>query len=682
MMWIGRILTALLVLCSPAFAANYYAGPSSSGSADGSDWDNVLALSSIITSSSYRGDTIYIMEGSYGTGIFSSSESGTSIINIIKCGTGDGTCENATGYTSSEHDGQATFNRVQFLTGYWTIDGLVGGGPGSWTSGFGIKIGPPSTCSNTLLIEDTDSANGEADVNVTNVTLRHFETWGTGTTCADVDNILSRQYTDDIVMEYFYIVNSGRVALQSRGNGMTCRYGYWGEHGLYDKTWDVGEHCEAVSAGNPCTKNAYDHTFEYCIFTDGYATGGLLFHGDGLIVHGSVFVNLGTGTAVWEGNGAIAGWGAGGACPITNVYVYNNSFIDVSKTIANGLEVSAITGDFRNNIFYSTSTVQSNPWGFGDMTHSYNYYIDTTGPSETGKQTGTGNPFSNYTSLDFSLTSNSNPGSDVGSPYDVDFLGNSRDTWTRGALEYGGTDSTPPTYSSGTVNGTTVVLNFSESVITTGYDANDCQLSCTTAGTCNLTSPTGSGSSRTFTSDVSVGSGDSCTISCTLATGDITDIALNDMVSFGPSAITVSSGSESDPPVISNMLCNGATCGATLEFGDITLTMDATDASTISGCHADPSPAYYGDMLYSFTENAGTYTLVLSAGTDVSPNNSYTFYRRCQDEYGNYTLSTPAFSFSTDSGVSVTTGGRGSWSATGQGGKYSSSGAGIIGVIE
>jgi len=100
-------------------------------------------------------------------------------------------------------------------------------------------------------------------------------------------------------------------------------------------------------------------------------------------------------------------------------------------------------------------------------------------------------------------------------------------------------DTTEPTITSAAVNGTTVTIIADETIATTGYDANDCALTCTTAGTINLTSPTGTGASRTLTGSASVANGDTCTLGCTLGTDDIEDAAGNDMVTFSGLSVTV-----------------------------------------------------------------------------------------------------------------------------------------------
>lgn len=100
-------------------------------------------------------------------------------------------------------------------------------------------------------------------------------------------------------------------------------------------------------------------------------------------------------------------------------------------------------------------------------------------------------------------------------------------------------DTTAPTVQSASVNGTTVTSTANEPIVTTGYDANDCSLTCTTAGTVNLTNPTGTGATRTFTGSSNVAHGDTCTLGCTLGTDDIEDAAGNDMATFSGLTVTV-----------------------------------------------------------------------------------------------------------------------------------------------
>lgn len=101
-------------------------------------------------------------------------------------------------------------------------------------------------------------------------------------------------------------------------------------------------------------------------------------------------------------------------------------------------------------------------------------------------------------------------------------------------------DITAPTVTSVSVNGSTVTINFSETVVTTGYDTGDFNLDCTspTLTDVALSSPSGSGASRTFTIATAIVYGQVCNLDYVGSTNDIEDVAGNDMVAFSNTAVT------------------------------------------------------------------------------------------------------------------------------------------------
>jgi hypothetical protein len=104
-----------------------------------------------------------------------------------------------------------------------------------------------------------------------------------------------------------------------------------------------------------------------------------------------------------------------------------------------------------------------------------------------------------------------------------------------------GGDSTPPEVSNTTVgtDGETVTINFSETVVTTGYDNGDFDLDCTNSGAdIDLNSISGSGSQRTFTAASTIYKDDTCTIDYTGGADEIEDAAGNDLAQFSDAAVT------------------------------------------------------------------------------------------------------------------------------------------------
>ena len=113
-------------------------------------------------------------------------------------------------------------------------------------------------------------------------------------------------------------------------------------------------------------------------------------------------------------------------------------------------------------------------------------------------------------------------------------------------------ETTPPTVTSASVNGSTATINFSETVVTTGYDTGDFNLDCTSPTLTNvaLSSPSGSGSTRTFTIATPIVYGQTCNLDYVGSAGDITDAAspANDMVAVNDIDVTNSTPAPDTTP--------------------------------------------------------------------------------------------------------------------------------------
>jgi hypothetical protein len=131
-----------------------YVVPGGTGAQSGADWANALDG---LPSSLARGHIYWIADGSYGTSrrTFDDPESGSAGITIRKATAAmHGT---DTGWNPAFGDGQATFGRLEFETGRYTMDG---GEP------YGIKSTVTSLVNGDLVFVD-----GSAD----RVVLRHME---------------------------------------------------------------------------------------------------------------------------------------------------------------------------------------------------------------------------------------------------------------------------------------------------------------------------------------------------------------------------------------------------------------------------------------------------------------------------------------------------------------------------
>jgi hypothetical protein len=147
-------------------------------------------------------------------------------------------------------------------------------------------------------------------------------------------------------------------------------------------------------------------------------------------VYGNIFVDC---TA---GNGIVSGTSVG---HLAGVLVYNNSFIRCSS----GGWFSGGSGSPSGNVAYNNLVFDMAAGiGSGIDFNDYNVYFQAVdAPAEAHGQEAHGqvsaaDPFVNQAEGDFHLQGHTDPGLDLGTPYDVDPDGNTRSTWDRGAYEF------------------------------------------------------------------------------------------------------------------------------------------------------------------------------------------------------------------------------------------------------
>jgi hypothetical protein len=127
------VLTVLALGCVSAWPADHCVRQGSAG--NGSDWTNAYGQ---LPATLVRGDTYYIADGSYGSYVFNTPVSGSLYVYIKKATeTAHGT---NTGWLNTYGDSTAGFLQLTLNTGYFDIDGVTGGGPGSWKTGHGFAL--------------------------------------------------------------------------------------------------------------------------------------------------------------------------------------------------------------------------------------------------------------------------------------------------------------------------------------------------------------------------------------------------------------------------------------------------------------------------------------------------------------------------------------------------------------
>jgi hypothetical protein len=125
--------------------------------------------------------------------------------------------------------------------------------------------------------------------------------------------------------------------------------------------------------------------------------------------------------------------------------LYNNTIVgvplDCARTANGGVYASGSAA--YNNLLIGNSFHSCD----GSLTANYEASDGPTG--EANGQTVTSAIFSNYsakTIAGYHLSGNTNAGSNLGAPYNIDYDGDTRTTWDRGAFEYqsGGGSTAPP----------------------------------------------------------------------------------------------------------------------------------------------------------------------------------------------------------------------------------------------
>jgi hypothetical protein len=347
LMVLTLLLTIIFLGAVGAEAANHYVRAGASGSANGNDWTNAyITLPSTLT----RGDTYYIADGTYAGRTFNTATNGTTLITIKKATVADhGT---STGWDNTFGDGQAVFGQFTFSSPYWLIDGQVGGGPGSWKTGFGFKI---SWSSPTPLINLPTATPS-------NVTIRHIELQGTSNSSgggANAQDAVALWGADAFTISFFYTHAIGRCPFFiSPGNGFLAEYGY-----VADYIATSAQHSEVASIWSfgrafPTATT----TFRYNIFGYIQGTGGLMWdnssnHNARLDVYGNVFWKDPTLAGyVNQQNGILGGWTGNGGEDSYNYHVYNNSFVNIpGSAVLETFPQRAANNKARNNLFYNVN---------------------------------------------------------------------------------------------------------------------------------------------------------------------------------------------------------------------------------------------------------------------------------------------------------------------------------------
>lgn len=431
--WHGLALVVLtLLIPNVSIAANRYIRDGATGtlaSTGCGTWEATSACDDLPATLT-RGDTYYFADGNYKGRQFDTPHSGTTLITFKKATIADHGTE--IGWLNSYGDGQAVFDAIEFLTGYWVFDGQV---RTSSTSGHGFKI--LNTAANKCLALTTGSPGS-----VDNITLRFIEVQGLGLDNLTFDIGIRIVFgPQNVVIQKVYVHDTGGATIQMRfTNNLLIEDSVFARNSS-----SPAQHAEGVSASGDSNV-----TIRNNVWMDIEGTGFIICLGsaatncDNWDIYGNVFAYSDGNPFNREGvgDGSIAVINGMNA---NNWNIINNTFINIPAppglTSRVGF-VDAGTGtnrNIKNNIWFQCANASHS----GSFIADSNYYINTpftTGETNSQTQPPT-DPFVNWKSGNFRLTRPTNPGVTLTLPAGIttDAMGVTRGidgVWDRGAFEF------------------------------------------------------------------------------------------------------------------------------------------------------------------------------------------------------------------------------------------------------
>jgi hypothetical protein len=414
-------------LFASAHATTYFVRSGASG--NGTSWAQAWGtVSGISWSSLNAGDTVCVAGGTY-SGLLTVAKGGTSSTPIIvkRALTVDPVCGSSTAGWSSAYDSQAVIGGIVLNNSYVVIDGSVWHGfkiiMGSVDSTYyGIGTGGPNSYITLRNIEVSGPCNGTGDSTCispgTSGDPRGLGTIHWNGSSYDASNNLTVQYVDlHGQCDGFYPVNTtnllfehSRIAdtLMLPNGGYTC----------HDNAVIAQQNTNAVFRYNEITN---------------WNVEGMLFNPNGnwpetWDIYGNVFHD----PQPTSYNRIIeVQYGSSGP-----YHFYNNTIVGGTYICSNATNGGSWASGtvFYNNLYYGNNYADC---AAGGVTEDYAYSDKTL--SEGHGQGRAPNPFLNYsanTVAGYNLSAPTNAGLDLGSPYNVDYNGNTRVKWDRGAFEH------------------------------------------------------------------------------------------------------------------------------------------------------------------------------------------------------------------------------------------------------
>jgi hypothetical protein len=426
MKWPTITCLVLMTIPGTTWSATKFVNHSASGSNNGSSWANAWTnVSGIAWGGLAAGDVVCVAGGSYsGSIVTGANGSSGSPITIRRATAADPTCGSGTIGWNSSFDSQVVIAAITLGNNYVTIDGAV-------TSGFLINLANGSGDPSAI------SVSGPTN----DVVLRYIEVAGPCGSNACNQNGDSRSIN----------LNNWNGSSYDLQNNMTIQYDNL--HGSCTILWSahstnlIIEHTRFADSadstpGNPnCHPNVIAEqdstnvTFRYNEITNWQVEGIMACPNGGCSSTWNIYGNIwhdpmsGSYPRVLEAQGNSNG----------PYLVYDNTFVNMpyicASTANSGSFASGTQG--RNNMFYGNSFANC-----GLPSEDYDY-SDRALSGEAHGQGSSPNIFVNLSGKNFHLTQHTNAGLNLGSPFNIDYDGNTRANWDRGAYEYVGGQNKP-----------------------------------------------------------------------------------------------------------------------------------------------------------------------------------------------------------------------------------------------
>ncbi|MEK7609595.1 MAG: DUF4082 domain-containing protein [Patescibacteria group bacterium] len=402
----------------------FYIRSGATGNGSGSDWTNAYSTLPA-TATLQRGATYYVADGSYGSYVFDDPESSTQLITIKKA-----TVANhgiATGWDNTYGDGQAVFTALEFTSSNWVFDGQTRnesdwfdktaygfsvGSNGDWPS---VSIAKYGARTDNVTLKYTYILAIVGNLPGTSVRRMCISTDNnSGETINSTGHVFSRVFCDGGTQHWFVRNSEAPVIEYSASDRITGNSANHGENiNLY--------------------YNGDNSVIRYNKFRNSFMGQGSTPAGGGTAIMAISWTNGHQiyGNIVYNyqvGNGVI-GFGRNDC---SNCKIYNNTFAN-STYGASGIPLNGGS----NNYVYNNLWINTNTPTIAGATHDYNGFSGSASLGEANQQLNIPTSiFNNYTGNDFTLKTNTNPGTLLPAPYNVDMLGRTRTTWSRGAYEY------------------------------------------------------------------------------------------------------------------------------------------------------------------------------------------------------------------------------------------------------